>query len=277
MSRVSVIIPTFDRSALLAETLASVLAQTFGDHEIIVVDDGSTDDTRDRLEAEQTRLVYRRIEHAGAGAARNVGIEMAQGEFVAFLDSDDLWDSRFLEKMVSALGAHAGAGFAYCDYETFDDHGTVRAGYLQPHEQVGGSLFAALLAKDFLCTGALLIRRTCFKTTGGFDKDLYPVEDWDMWLRLAQAFDGVCVNESLVRIRMNPAHSSRDPSVVYSKNLRVLEKLKRDQTLAAHRHASIIRRQTILFHRGLARSFRARRQYLPALKHAYLMLSARFT
>lgn len=98
-----------------------------------------------------------------------------------------------------------------------------------------------------------------------------------MWLRLARSFDAVCLDESLVRIRMDPAHPGRDPSIVFSQNLRVLEKLRQEQGNGTHDHASAIRRQMMLFHRGLAMYYRSRRDLLSALKHAYLMMSARFS
>ena len=140
MDRVSVIIPTYNRAGLISETLDSVLAQTWGDYEIVVVDDGSEDDTAGVLAEFGGRVIYRRIEHAGAGAARNVGLEMAHGEFVAFLDSDDVWDARFMEKMLATLCQASWAGLAYCDYATFDDRGVIQAACLAPNEKIRGKI-----------------------------------------------------------------------------------------------------------------------------------------
>ncbi|MGE5263499.1 MAG: glycosyltransferase family A protein, partial [Acidobacteriota bacterium] len=141
-SKISVIIPTFNRRPLLAETLASVFDQTWGDFEIIVVDDGSEDDTPTMDALSSDRLVYHRIEHAGASAARNVGLALARGDYIAFLDSDDLWERQFLERMSAAFDKAPRAGFVYCDYTTFDGHGVVQKAYLPARHKLRGNLFA---------------------------------------------------------------------------------------------------------------------------------------
>src|SRR5450759_1400233 len=142
MPRVSVIVPTFNRARLIRETLDSVLEQTYADYECLVIDDGSSDDTREAIGDLLPRLIYQPISHTGAAAAYNTGLTLARGEYVAFLDSDDLWDARFLERMIGALAAAPWAGFAYCDYSTFDVHGTTRSGWLTPDEKLHGDVFS---------------------------------------------------------------------------------------------------------------------------------------
>ncbi len=149
MPRVSVIIPTYNRAALLCETLASVFAQTFQDYQVIVVDDGSTDDTPEQLRELGARVIVEHTAHAGEGAARNAGLDRARGEYIAFLDSDDLWDARFLEKITHALDVAPYADFAYCDYALFDDRGAIMAAYLPAELKLQGSLLPALLETDF--------------------------------------------------------------------------------------------------------------------------------
>ncbi len=278
MPRVSVIIPTYNRAALLCETLDSVYAQTCRDYEIIVVDDGSTDDTFDRL-ADGKRgslgsVIYQRLDHAGQGAARNAGLVMAQGQYIAFLDSDDLWEPQFLDRMLEALEGQPGAGFAYCDYATFDRQGPVQAVCLTAREKICGDLFPALLASDFLCTGALLFRRECFERVGGFDPRLPLVEDWDMWLRVAHEHAAVYVDAPLLRVRQNPRSASRNPELVYSLNLHVFARLQRD--LNARRFRPVIARQISNFHRALASYYASQRRPRPAFKHATLAVVRRF-
>ncbi len=276
MPRVSVIIPTYDRADLIVETLESVWMQTFHDYEIIVVDDGSTDGTAELFAALGKRTVYRRIEHGGQGAARNAGLEIAQGEYIAFLDSDDLWQPNFLEKATGALDRNPKVGFVYCDYATFDERGIIGTAEMPPRYKLGGRLFGELLESDFICTGAILVRRACFDQVGGFDPCLVPVEDWDMWLRLARRYDAVYVDEPLARIRASASNPSRNPAVVYPLNLQVLAKLRRDFPDDARLFRPVMRRQAAYFHRALAKYCAAKRRPLPLLRHLGLMVAAQY-
>ncbi len=274
MDRVSVIIPTHNRAGLIRETLDSVLAQTWGNYEIVVVDDGSEDDTAGVLAELGGRVIYRRIEHAGAGAARNVGLEMARGEFVAFLDSDDVWDARFMEKMLAALRQASWADLAYCDYATFDDRGVIQAACLAPNEKIRGNLFPKLIEGDFLCTGSLLIRRTCLEQAGRFDPRLAVAHDWDMWLRLAWRNDAEYLDEPLLKIRFHPGNLSRNAQQVHTDNLRILAKLRRD--FQAKRFHPAIRTTALRSHRALFSHYRRTRRPLSALKQLGLMAVVRF-
>jgi len=274
MDRVSVIIPTHNRAGLIRETLDSVLAQTWGNYEIVVVDDGSEDDTAGVLAELGGRVIYRRIEHAGAGAARNVGLEMARGEFVAFLDSDDVWDARFMEKMLAALRQASWAGLAYCDYATFDDRGVIQVACLAPNEKIRGNLFPKLIEGDFLCTGSLLIRRTCLEQAGKFDPGLAVAHDWDMWLRLAWRNDAEYLDEPLLKIRFHPGNLSRNAQQVHTDNLRILAKLRRD--FQAKRFHPAIRTTALRSHRALFSHYRRTRRPLSALKQLGLMAVVRF-
>lgn len=276
MPQVSVIIPTYNRAQLIRETLSSVFAQTFRDFEVIVIDDGSTDDTLDVLNEYSNGIELYRISHSGQAAARNIGLQRSSSEYVAFLDSDDIWDVRFLEAMTRVLGNSPGAGFAFCDYGTFDERGIIRESFLPTEHKIRGDIFARLLQVNFICTGALLIRRTCFDEIGGFDPQLPVVEDWDLWLRLARKFMAEYEDEPLLRIRLNPFNLSRNPLIVYPLNLRVLEKLKHEFPVEARRYRPILLQQSRQFHLALANYFRVHRQPLPALKHLALLVSARF-
>jgi GT2 family glycosyltransferase len=273
---VSVIIPTFNRAALLCETLATVSAQTVAPFEILVIDDGSTDETGAMLAREFPGVMVYRIAHAGQGAARNVGLAHARGDAIAFLDSDDVWDARFVECMSAALCASPRAGFVYCDYALFDGARTLRENNLRPEHQWGGNVFPKLLETNFLCTGALLIRRECFARVGGFDPTLPPVEDWDLWLRLARAYPAVFVDASLVRIRVNGFHASRNPPIIYARNLQLLDKLRREFPDDARCFRALLQRQTQNFHWALATYFRVQGQRLRALKHYAHFVGAHF-
>ncbi len=257
MPEISIVIPAYNREALIGETLASVRAQTLRDYEVFVVDDGSTDDTEARVRGMDSRFRYLRVPHSGPGAARNAGLALAASRYVAFLDSDDWWGERCLEKLESALDGCPQAGFAYCDYATFDARGEIEPACLKPKYKQGGDLFGALLEEDFVCTGGLLFRRECLVRFGGFDASLPVVEDWDLWLRVAREFDAVYVDEPLVHIRLDATHLGRTPELVYTCNLRVLSKIKRDFPEEARRAHAIIRRQEARFHRALVDYYRS--------------------
>lgn len=275
--RVSIIIPTYNRAALLPETLGSVFAQTFTDYQAIVVDDGSDDGTPGLLAGLAERAEMKRIAHAGPGAARNAGLALARGEYIAFLDADDLWAPRFLETMTAGLDAAPHAGFVYCDYSTFDESGAVTAAYLPPEHKLRGDLFPTLLEGDFISTGALLVRKSCFDVIGGFDPQLPVAEDWDLWLRLAREFPAEYVDEPLTRIRLDAHHVSRQPELIYTQNLKVLHKLRRARPAEARRWREVLRRQNSRFHRALAGYYRQHGRYFAFVKHATLMLAARWT
>ncbi len=277
MPRVSVIIPTFNRAHLLGATLESVRAQTFADYEIILVDDGSTDDTSAQFKNSRDPIRYLQTTHAGQGVARNFGMASARGEYIAFLDSDDLWHARFLEKMTAALEANQSVGLVYCDYATFDSSGIIAPAYLPPEHKLRGNIFPTLLESNFISTGALLIRRECFERVGGFDASLPLVEDWDLWLRLARLYGAQYVDEPLAQIRIDLSHTSRNPEMIYRLNLRVLAKLRREFPQDAKRFRLTLRGQNARFHGALAAYFRRSRRPLPACKHLLLMLAARFS
>lgn len=274
-SRVSVIIPSYNRARFLPATLDSVYAQTRPPFEVILVDDGSEDEAVVRVCADYDRLVYHRTAHCGAGAARNAGLAIARGEYVAFLDSDDVWQRRFLERMTAALDAAPGAGFAYCDYATFGAAGTARAAYLPPKHKRSGNVFMPLLETDFLSTGALVVRRACFARLGGFDSTLATAEDWDLWLRLARAFDAVYVDEPLVHIRTGSDGLTRNTLQLHADNLRVMTKWRHTASGNALQQR-LVRRNLCASHRGLALGYWRTHEPWRALRHYGLSLVSGF-
>jgi glycosyltransferase involved in cell wall biosynthesis len=220
---ISVIIPTYNRRPLLAETLASVLAQTHTDREVIVADDGSTDDTLAYLRTEAVVVISQ--SHAGVpAAARNAGLAHARGDLIAFLDSDDLWEPTALAELVDGLAGAPEAGFAFCDYTYFGASGG--GGHLPAAGRHSGDLFTLMLAGDFLVTGGLLIKRQAIDAIGVFDERCRIAEDWDYWLRLSARFPAAYVDRRLVRLRAHPAGLSYQPGgAVYADNQLISQKM----------------------------------------------------
>ncbi len=210
--QVSVVIPTYNRAALLPRAIRSVLSQTFPDIECIVVDDGSTDHTAALVEGFQDpRLRFLRLSvNRGVGHARNVGIQSARGELIAFLDSDDEWLPQKLERQVKRMRETADPGVAviYCLSCQYDG----AADRMKPHRTIiyEGDVFGHLLTGWCPPTASLfLVKRASLQEIGGFDERLPYAEDHDLWLRLAEAHNHfAAVGELLVS-----KHENRGPQL----------------------------------------------------------------
>ena len=182
MPKVSVIIPTHNRRELVREAIASVLAQSFSDFELIVVDDGSEDGTAEAVrEFLDVRYVYQ--PNRGVSAARNHGVSLSTGELIAFLDSDDLWQPCKLERQVVFFVEHAEAQI--CQTEEIWLRNGVRVNPHNKHRKVGGDIFARSLELCLVSPSAVMMRRELFEHIGGFDEALPACEDYDLWLRIA--------------------------------------------------------------------------------------------
>lgn len=225
---ISVILTTYERRALLARALASVFAQTITDREVIVVDDGSTDGTAEFLRTQPVAFIG--IAHSGNPATtRNAGLVRAQGDLIAFLDSDDVWLPTALAELAAALDGHRVAGFAYADYEPAPSATPPR---------LAGDLYDQLLEDDFIVTSGVMVRRAVVGIVGEFDPLCSPAEDWDYWLRIAAHYQGVHVDGPLVRIGAPADSISRATGgVIYRSNIRVARKAL--AWCLAHRPASV--------------------------------------
>lgn len=208
MPSVSVIVPTHNRAAYLHRTLQSVLAQTFTDYELIVVDDGSTDDTPSVVCAlADTRIHFVQQAQRERATARNEGIRQARGEFIAFLDDDDLWLPAHLERALTAF-ERTQVGVVYSGWRHIDvkDRVLPEAPHLPTNR---GQVLLDLLFGCWFPTSAALIRHTSLERAGNFDPSLVPVEDWDLWIRTAMngsEFD--FAPEPLVLYRLHEENST---------------------------------------------------------------------
>ena len=188
MPRVSVIIPTYNRAALVQDAAASVLAQTFRDFELLVVDDGSTDGTPEALAAFAGEIkVLRHPQRRGVSAARNTGIAAAQGEMLAFLDSDDLWLPEKLARQMAFMAALPGLLLSQTE-EIWVRRG-LRVNPPLSHRKEGGHIFLRSLERCLVSPSAVVLHRRLLEAHGGFDEDLPAAEDYDLWLRLAWRYE----------------------------------------------------------------------------------------
>ncbi|MBW1990739.1 MAG: glycosyltransferase family 2 protein [Deltaproteobacteria bacterium] len=183
MAQVSVIIPTWNRAGWVTEAVSSVLAQTFRDFELLVVDDGSDDDTLEALAPFYRRLkLLRRSRRRGVSAARNLGIAVARGQWLAFLDSDDLWLPDKLARQVAFLEEHP--HLLICQTEELWIRNGRRVNPPATHRKVGGHIFLPSLQRCMVSPSAVMLHRRLLEEVGTFDEALPAAEDYDFWLRL---------------------------------------------------------------------------------------------
>ncbi len=196
---VTVIIPTFNREERLATAIKSVLSQSFGDLELIVVDDGSTDGTArlvSRLaeEHKESKVRYFYQRNMGPSAARNLGIKNARGRYIAFLDSDDSWKKNKLKKQMEAMGEDTLV--SYTD-EIWIRNG-VRVNQMKKHAKHSGWIFSKCLPLCVISPSSVMIERSVFSAVGCFDESLRVCEDYDLWLRISNLFYIYCIHEKLI-------------------------------------------------------------------------------
>jgi GT2 family glycosyltransferase len=236
---VSVVLPTFNRARLLRQAVGSVLRQSYGDFELIVVDDGSSDDTGAVVAAMgDARLRCLVQPHRGISSAMNAGVRAARGRYVARLDSDDLWAADLLSTLVPVLERDPGAAAAYGKGQAFD-----AAGRALPHLQGGpgrfpGETLRSLVFDDCTCNIALLARRACLEEVGLYDEELAANEDWDIWLRVARrGHRFVFVDRVLAYVRWHDGNLTGTRSSHFAEVLaartRPLDKLFADPDLPA--------------------------------------------
>jgi glycosyltransferase involved in cell wall biosynthesis len=211
---VSVIIPAYNQARFLGYTVESVLAQTFTDYEIIVVDDGSTDATLAVLSAYTPYLQVLSQKNAGLSAARNAGLAIARGDMIAFLDADDLWYPEMLALTVAYLQTHPECDLVVGGWDYIDEVGNPLSGEvtLAPLEaRIEKDFFKTLILRNQFIIHAILLRRKSLDACGNFDTTLHALEDWDLWLRLAEHGCHVgFIHQRLVRYRRHRHCMSRD-------------------------------------------------------------------
>jgi glycosyltransferase involved in cell wall biosynthesis len=209
--RVSIVMPSYNRADLIVESIRSVIAQTYSGWELIVVDDGSTDDSIARIDAlaEPRIAVLRQPRIGNVARLRNLGAAAARGDYLAFLDSDDLWLPAKLELQLAGLAGKPDA-WSYASHALADAQGMqmpLRSGRFAP---VSGKVLRALLTEETSATVITwLVPRALFERLGGFDEQLRLREDLDLVLRLAQAADAVAAPQVLARARDPPGRKSR--------------------------------------------------------------------
>jgi glycosyltransferase involved in cell wall biosynthesis len=209
---ISVIIPTYNRAALIDRAIRSVLAQSYGNIEVIVVDDASEDDTNAVVRgiADDRLSLIRHETNKGGAEARNTGIKTATGQYIAFQDSDDEWVPDKLTKQMQVFdSADSELGVVYCGFLIVSDnskqHKPIKA--VKKRE---GNIYKELLSENFVGTPTLLVKREVFDKVGVFDARLPRYHDWELAIRMAEAYAFGFVNEPLVRVYSMPTSITAD-------------------------------------------------------------------
>jgi len=208
---VSVIIPTYNRANLLVGAIRSVLAQSYRDFEIIVSDDGSTDDTKEAIAKFGDKVKYIYNENSGLpSVARNAGLNIANGKYIAFLDSDDLWLPDKLNTQSVIMENNPSVGMV-CSNAIIYGNDSLEKRYLEPGQGKSGDVFSNLLKNNFIITSTCLIRKDILEQLGRFTESrlLRGIEDYDLWLRVARTWNVIYIDEPLVYYRDIPRESIR--------------------------------------------------------------------
>jgi glycosyltransferase involved in cell wall biosynthesis len=196
MLKISAVITTYNRRDWLQRAVTSVLKQTYPLHELIVIDDGSDDGTEDLVRRHYPQILYHRQENLGISRARNKGIGLCSGNWIAFLDSDDEWLPDKLQLQASGLEIYPGHRICHTD-EIWIRNGR-RVNQMNKHRKYGGWIFSRCLPLCIISPSSVMIDRTLFSETGMFDEDLPVCEDYDMWLRICAREPVLYIDKPLI-------------------------------------------------------------------------------
>ena len=262
---VSIIIPAYNIAKFIAEALNSVLAQTFTDYEIFVINDGSpdTEALEQALEPYLDRVVYLKQSNQGAGAARNAGLKAARGRYVAFLDGDDAWLPTHLSEQIGFLESGPGYDLVYADAEIFGGGPNNSRTCMEDNPSKGEVTFDSLLSSQCsVITSAVVARREPILKVGLFDEKLRNAQDFDLWLRLAKRDKAKMNYQHKVLARRRTGHDSLASDDVRSleAEVHVLTKMARRTDLSPTELATI--RRTVPLRRATIEVLRGKRHLL---------------
>ncbi len=249
---VSVIIPVYNGAKTIEATVQSVLKQTLTDFELLVINDGSTDETLAVLAGlHDARLRVLSFDNAGVAESRNRGIASAKGYYISFLDADDLWTPNKLSRQIEALERHPEAAVVYSWTDYIDESGRfLRAGW---HATAAGSVYGELVQRCFVENGSnVLFRAAVLEQVEAFDSSVVPTEDWDFYLRLAERFEFVCVPEVQILYRVSSTSQSANFLKMEKSGATVLRRTfaRSAQRLRPYRAESWAEYYSYLFHRA---------------------------
>jgi glycosyltransferase involved in cell wall biosynthesis len=223
-SLVSIIIPNYNHARFVSDAINSVMKQDYQNVEIIVVDDGSTDNSRKVIGqfGDQVKYIYHQ-KNAGLSVARNTGIHASNGVFIGVLDADDMYEPAFISTLVASLEANPDADGIYCGYRFVDQENNPLP-QIENRSVPSDELYTSLLDGNFFVPESIFLRRYVYDDVGLFDEALRACEDWDVWLRVTKKYRIIHVPEILTRHRILAGSMSTDPLRMLTSRLAVLKK-----------------------------------------------------
>jgi glycosyltransferase involved in cell wall biosynthesis len=218
---VSILTPTFNRADFLGQMIESVLSQTFRNFELIIVDDGSTDDTRSLVEGfRDERITYRYQENSGQSVARNAALKLATGQYICFLDSDNAWLPDKLEKSLKAFEQNPDVDVVYGDCITINEHGDeISRKNMRRHS---GYIAPLMLRDNFISMNTTMTRRHCFDEMGGMSARRRVADDYDLWLRFSSRYRFLYIPEFLAYYRVMDNQISSDKELRFQSNEEII-------------------------------------------------------
>lgn len=228
MKKVSVIIPAYNKAEYTRRTVDSVLAQTYPDIEIIVVDDGSSDTTAQVMTQYAQRINFVRKANGGCCSARNEGIRRCTGNYVVFLDCDDLLCPEKVERCIDYLEKNPRFGFVYTGAYFIDEHDKIVGQYAHPQSREG-LITSKLILGNFICNSTVLVKRPILEKAGFFDEKIFTPADWDMWLRLSEIAQAGFLQEPLTKYRIADNYIFNRLALARQEEMYVLEKFFKDR------------------------------------------------
>jgi len=226
--KVSVIIPVYNGERFLSEAIESVINQTYPNWEIIAINDGSTDRSMEILKHYKSKLSSLihviNQENLGPSVARNSGIKKAKGEYIAFLDYDDLWLSEKLEKQVKFLESNNEISLIYCDCYIIDNNSNIEKDtYSEKTKFIKGKIFKKLLSNNFIPTSTVLLRKKVLDDVGLFNLEYKISQDYDLWLRISDKYLIDFLKQPLAKYRFHSESISKDVKLMTNEDFQILK------------------------------------------------------
>lgn len=276
--KVTVAVSTYNREKYINDCINSVLEQSYQDFELIIIDDGSTDNTRDVVQKyNDPRIKYYYQNNSGQNSARNAGINYASADYVALMDSDDVWHPEKLEKQVEILEENPDIGLVYCGTELIDKNG--KSCGRKPLVTHSGHILDKLLMTNFLYNGSCpLFRKSCIERVGLFDCSITRMTDWEFYLRFAIHYKFFGIDEYLLKYRIHNETMSHNFKDYESCGIKILEKVFNDEDLDSkylkYKNEAIARRYSYLGKRYFENGFfqESRKYFKNTIKQDFRMI-----
>lgn len=265
---VSVIIPTYNSAKYIRDAIDSVLQQTYSEFEILVIDDGSTDDTKTIVTENYPQVTYYPVPHKGVSTARNYGITNAKGEYVAFLDADDKWLPQKLELQLACFKINNSLGMVFTENFSFDENGIINTKFYKRERLMCGDIVKNIFLKSYVGTSTVMVKKAVFSTVGLFKTNLTIGEDDNLWMRIALRYPVELVDESLMSYRKSAGSLTRKSGCFFKevyKSIRTIQKDFPDLSTRLGKRVFRLKYASIFFSEGY--SYFSQDKYAKANKY----------